>query len=430
MIIFARGGGIKLKLLIKKIKNSDFFTVYFFDMIAKMFTVVITILIIRCLSENDYAKYTVFNSVGSFISGVLGSGIGLAYTRYAVQLRQTKSGGDSRLYIMLRKNMILLALVVILCSIFFLLVTDKASFHVITGLLYGLVLAGYQLNIVFFQAQENYTVGGIISNVKNIVVAIVVLILFVLLGEMQLVPLLSVYLAAIILSWLFTINYIDRRLSIEHRKIRENKSDDTLKKMLKESVWIILYMFMLSAFNQIDVLILNNTRESLDVASYGVAFKYYSLVLSLLPALQVVLRVKNSSVEMTENARLRKESVVNWLKKSFPLSALLFIVGFIVAKVFFPILNGHGYNDSILIFDILLVGACLSYMTAPNVSVMLAAEKQRTLFFLSIGAFLINFIGNCIFIPKYGGIAAAFTTVLAHFFLNGGSTILLLQSKE
>ncbi len=420
-----------MKNFMTKIEKSDFITVYFFDMVSKCFTIITTILIIRCLSKNDYAEYTVFNSIGSFIAGVLGSGIGLAYTRYAVQLRQREYGEDNKLYLVLRKIMLFGSGVLILGCFFMLLVLEKKMFNIFAGVLYGVLLANYQLNTIFFQSKEQYTTGGIISNIKNIVVALSIFIIFILPGEMKVSNLLLVYLSIILYSWIITNIYINKKFFIDKKSKKISYEEyNVLRLMLKESVWIILYMFMLSAFNQIDVLILNNECEPLDVALYGVAFKYYSLILSLLPSLQVILRVKNSSMEMLGNARKRRKSVINWIKKSVPLSIALFITGFILAKMFFPILNGKDYSESINIFNILLIGACLSYITAPNVSVMLAAGKQKLLFFLSVGAFLINLLGNYIYIPMFGGIAAAITTVVAHFFLNGGSTIILLRSKE
>lgn len=400
-------------------------------MVSKCFTIITTILIIRCLSKNDYAEYTVFNSIGSFIAGVLGSGIGLAYTRYAVQLRQREYGEDNKLYLVLRKIMLFGSGVLILGCFFMLLVLEKKMFNIFAGVLYGVLLANYQLNTIFFQSKEQYTTGGIISNIKNIVVALSIFIIFILPGETKVSNLLLVYLSIILYSWIITNIYINKKFFLDKKSKKIYYEEyNVLRLMLKESVWIILYMFMLSAFNQIDVLILNNKCEPLDVALYGVAFKYYSLILSLLPSLQVILRVKNSSMEMLGNARKRRKSVINWIKKSVPLSIALFITGFILAKMFFPILNGKDYSESINIFNILLIGACLSYITAPNVSVMLAAGKQKLLFFLSVGAFLINLLGNYIYIPMFGGIAAAITTVVAHFFLNGGSTIILLRSKE
>lgn len=414
------------KWITNKLK-SDFFKVYFFDMIAKLFTVLISIFIIRSLTENDYAKYTLFSSIGSFIAGVLGSGMGLAYTRYAVILREKKQGEDACLFKSLRRRIIMLAIGGLIISTIVLLVTGKINYIYILGIIYGLILALYQLNVVFFQARERYSVGGMVSNVKNIVVAVAIFIIFMMPTRKQAYTVVLVYSIAIIISWVVTTCYVNKSLS-KYSNVTHN--DQYLKSMFKESLWIILYMFMLSAFNQLDVLLLNFFRTPLDVAYYGVAHKYYANVLSLLPALQVVLRVKNSSVEMAKSPILRRKSVVSWVKKSSPLAIGLYIVGFIGAQIFFPILNGHEYDAAIITFNILLIGACLSYVTAPNVSVMLAAGKQRTLFFLSIGSFLINLVGNILFIPQYGANAAAVTTIFAHFFLNGGSTIILMLNDK
>ena len=419
--------------MLEKIKSklkSDFMKVYFFDMVAKVFTLAISIIIIRCLSQADYAQYTLFTSIGSFISGVLGSGMGLAYTRYAVMLHEKKDHADGLLYKNLRGKLLILSGCVLAISIIAYVLLKDLSYVYVFGIAYGLTLALYQLNVVFYQARERFSMGGIVSNVKNILVAVVLFVIFISPIDTQLLPTLLIYLIAIISSWLVTTFLINKTLKIENLAYDNATASLYFKDMVKDSIWIILYMFMLSAFNQLDVMLLNQMRTAEDVANYGVAYKYYANVLSLLPALQVVLRVRNSKKEVVENSGLQRQSVVQWLRKSSPLAGALFVLGVIAAYIALPILNGVEYNAAIITFDILLVGACLSYMTAPNVSIMISAGKQKTLFFLSIGSFLINLVGNLIFIPVYGANAAACTTILAHFFLNGGSTMILLLTKE
>ena len=184
-------------------------------------------------------------------------------------------------------------------------------------------------------------------------------------------------------------------------------------------------MFAISAFNQVDVMMLKIFTNDTAVANYGVAFKYYTLVISLLPAIQVVLRVNSSGSEM-KDPKYRKNKVIQWTKKITPIAMLLMLVGIVGAKFLFPIINGKQYDSAIYAFDVLMLGAALSYITAPNVSIMVGARKQKVLFVLSAISFVTNVVGNYIFIPSGGIIAAATATIVAHFILNGGSTLYLL----
>ena len=417
-----------LEWLRNKIK-SDFIKVYFFDMVGKVFSVIISIVIIRCLTTSDYAQYTLFNSIGSFLNGVVGTSITLAYTRYAVILREREPGLEGMLYRYVRNKMFIFAGAIGAVSFLVFRMISDVSIVYVLGICYGLMLALYQLNIVFFQAREQYSFGGVVSNIKNILVALVLSLIFISSVNVKLSPLLMVYLAVVALAWIVTLVLINKNLKKDGLVYSRETGKQFFLAMLQDSGWIMMYAFMLSAFNQLDVMLLTYMRPQADVAGYGVAYKYYANVLSLLPALQVVLRVRNSKIEMATNKELRRRSVLEWVRKSAPLALLLFVAGSIGSYLCFPILNGAKYNSSIFTFDILLIGACLSYVTAPNVSFMLSGGKQKTMFFLSIGSFLINAVGNYIFIPHYGANAAAVTTIMAHFFLNGGSTLILLLDK-
>lgn len=408
---------------IKTLLRSDYAKVYFFELLAKLFSFSVSILIIRSLSKNDYSEYTLFNSVGSFISGILGSGIGLAYTRYAVELRQTKEGADVPLYKRLRRCMYVVVAFGIVTMSGAVICFDSVKITYFLGAVYGFMMALSRLNIVFFQAREKYSKAGIISNISVMVMMVLLTFVFIFPTNMRLWFILGVCLFVYLCTLFGGSVYVNRVASRD--TVVEN--NDVLRNMLKESFWIIMYMFVLSAFNQLDVFLLEKVKGAHDVASYGVAHKYYSVLISALPAIQVVLRVKNSSVEMVGSTTKRRDAVVTWMRKVTPLCIAIVLLGVPAAHVFMPLLNGAQYYDAVYIFDILLIGVGLSYLTAPNVSVMLSAGKQKTLFYLAIGAFLINVIGNVLLIPSMGAKAAAATTIVAHFFLNGGSTLILLR---
>jgi O-antigen/teichoic acid export membrane protein len=96
-----------------------------------------------------------------------------------------------------------------------------------------------------------------------------------------------------------------------------------------------------------------------------------------------------------------------------------------------PILNTTEYNSAIPLFNILMIGVGISYITAPNVGVMMASRKHKLMCFFAFIAFLINLAGNYFFIPVYGALAASVTTVVSQTFLNISCTLaIILQSKD
>lgn len=405
----------------KWLKN-DYVKVYIFDMIAKAFSALISILIIRILTVNDYSEYTFFFSISSFLSGILGSGIGLAYTTYAVELRETNKHADALLFHeMIKKLLYIYPMLSMVCFIIIVSFVGGNALTVFMGILYGMLLSFNQIMIVFFQARKKYIVAGLVSNIKSILLSLILAVIL-LSKNCNILAVYSVYVLTIAASMIVSYCLIYRNIG---RIELESAANQSLKNMLKDSIWTILYMFAISAFNQVDVMMLKLFTNDTAVANYGVAFKYYTLVISLLPAIQVVLRVNSSGSEM-KDPKYRKNKVIQWTKKITPFAMILLIVGIVGAKLLFPIINGKQYDSAIYAFDVLMIGASLSYITAPNVSIMVGSRKQKVLFILSAISFITNVVGNYFFIPSGGIIAAAIATVVAHFILNGGSTLYLL----
>lgn len=415
--------------MLQRIFKSDYAKVYFFDIIAKIFAAVISIIIIRVLSVKDYSEYTYFFSISSFLSGILGSGLGLAYTTYAVEMRERDINSDIYLYRELeRKLFIIYPIISCICLWGIKSFFGGTYITIIFGIIYGMLLSFNQINIVFFQARKSYVTAGIISNIKSLLLSIVLSILLVVGNHDAIVWIYFFYIISVMVSIVVTSYYIKR--IVENEQHCEKFQKSYLRYMLKDSVWTILYMFIISAFNQMDVMMLTGLSNERAVASYGVAYKYYALVISLLPAIQVVLRVNCSGKQMSDAVERRKR-VISWVKKSSPIALIVLFIGIIGASIFFPYINGKKYNDAISAFNILMVGAALSYITAPNVSIMVGAKKQKILCVFSLCSFIVNIVGNYFFIPIGGIVAASIATVVSHLILNGGSTLyLIIKGKQ
>lgn len=413
------------------ILRNDVMIVYCFDMLAKAITFLLSVVIIRNLCVNDYAQYTLFYSIGNLIPGILGGGIGLAYTRYAVMLREQTDNADTLLFIALKRCMYNLVIIISIVSLIIYFSTQNlVSILHLLGICYGLIMSLYQINIVFFQAREQYSMGGILFNIRNLSIAIPILTCFYILYIKNLYIILIIYISAVLLSYLGSSIFIRQIIRSNYPLTYRFNGSQLLKNMFKDSIWTVLYMGTLNAFNQVDVMLLTYFCNAEQVAIYGVANKYYLVAMSLLPALLVVLRVRYSKGTIVNDAHQQRITVINWLKRSIPLALVFAILAGIASKLTFPYLNGEVYNGAITTFNILLIGVALSYVTAPNVGLMISTGKQKILFIFSVGSFLLNVVGNLLLIPLYGANAAALTTILAHFFLNGGSTLYLLMRKN
>ena len=85
---------------IKQVIPRDFSVVTMFNMAARALQLVVTVALVRILSVEDYASYTVFFTTSSTILGIAGQSIALAYVRYNTE-RMTKDRAyrDSLIFI-------------------------------------------------------------------------------------------------------------------------------------------------------------------------------------------------------------------------------------------------------------------------------------------------------------------------------------------
>jgi O-antigen/teichoic acid export membrane protein len=417
-----------MKIKIQSRLLANIFTVFSFDMLAKCIVAVTTVLLIRILNTNDYAAFTLFNSISSFISGVIATGICISYVRFESENSSRLLPKNDNLF---KFNFLLITSIHLLLMLFLLAVyvfyeNEKLFYDVgmfFWGIFYAYTLALQRLNESYYQAREKFQKAGLILNIKNFV-------LLLLIGTLMMLRKFSlIYIVVSITSISFLVSlYIT---TIIFRNISINKINSCLIiEYLSASGWLILYYLLLSLFNQMDVFMISHFLGKLALSNYGVANKYYNLLLSLLPSIFAVLRVRTAKADMVDDLNKQREFAYKWIKTVVPYVVVLVVGAIIVSRFIFPILNGDKYNDAIVTFHIFCLGAGCSYIFAPNVSVLMSMKRNKTLCFLGFIACIFNYIGNYILIPIYGINAAAATTILAHMIINIFSTLILFNIKR
>lgn len=418
---------MKIKQIIKTtIKHipKDFSKVLSFDILSKFLAAVMTIALIRILSTRDYAAYVKFYSISTFIHGVFGTGIAISLIRYLTE--EISRGRESS-----RGLHFVAVLLILPLSIFLLSLTNVIGILyqtsrsvVVYGCIFGFVLSLIQINQSYYQARENYNCAGIIQNLRYIFLLSFLFLIWLAVGEISLEPVLFAYIICGSLTFIVGLYWIYYRVPIKEYLVGANR----LGEMLKSSLWMVLYCIFLNFLNQVDIIMLTNMTTDIDVAMYGVAYKYYGLMLTLLPSIMAVLRVRSSQKEYIDSAEKRRTFAINWINKTWKISSILCLFAIASCGFIMPILNGPDYDASINIFRIFVIGVGISYVFAANVHMMMSAKKQSILCLLAFVALIINIGTNMIFIPLWGTVGAALATILSHAFINVSSTIIILRS--
>lgn len=394
----------------------DFSTVSLFSMAAKGLQLVVTILLVRLLPVGDYAGFTVFFTVSSTILGVTSQSLALAYVRYNTEKLTEGRGGYRDWLIGLAHILNTLCFVVMLWTTYPIAsVMGVSSILILAAIVYGFLLGVVQLNIAFLESRGRYAKSGLIENVKQLVLLAAVT-LAISGFPAALASVVVAYCAAGAIGVAFSTAFIGN--AIRGREISLHFDAREVGVFLSSSIWLILYSATTQLFNQVNVTMLSVLGTQYEVAEYGVASKYYNMILLLLPSIKTVLRVRMSSAEMTNSTRKQMEFSAEWVKRTFAVIAggiALCIAG---AEFLFPILNGAQYSGAVGTFQILCVGALFAYLLAPSSALIMSLNRYKTQLSIGVLALAINVLGNYVLIPPLGASGTAIATVSSQIVLN------------
>ncbi len=407
----------KKSLLVKNILG-----VYGGDLFSQLISVGIFLLMIRGLSVRDYAAYTVFYAILSMMPGLIGAGINTSLVRFASEYLSVKKKQPYGLYFLnfifqIAFYLLIFIIVYFMGNIVVKFLFGQKSF--ISSFRYGLI-GGLGILLVqsgrsIFQAEENY--GSYIKTLwlKQIIIFLFIAFFFIKRS-------LNFYIGAQIIIYtnlligFIIIVHIFRKYNILSIIEAIRNQFDLIKEFISSSKWLIIYFVFLMAFQRLDVFMLSHFSNTEELANYGIAFRYYSAILLLLGSIHTVLLPKFSKIDMQDINRQR-EFTIKWIKvTSWIIIPILFID--IFGKPLFLWLNGQQYERSFTIFVCFSLGIWISFMFSPLVNILKSRKSFKFLTSLSFSAFILNFIGNYLFIPIWGGLGAAFITIISHGLIN------------
>lgn len=396
-----------------------------FDLVSKLFSVIVSLLIIRVLTVEDYADITLFNSIATFLSGIIGSGLVLSFVRYYAE-NLSRGRKSNYLFVFLLQTVVLAFVLVAIAFVIYSLAAQADTVLLMAALLYGFTLSIVSASQAFYQAKNMFAKAGIIGNVRVITLLVTTVFIFFIFGKScKTLHIMSVYVG----SGLFAVAYCMYCIFFRERTAF-SKNNTEAKKMLQESLWLILYCLIINLFNQLDIFMMKYWNMVNEVAQYGVAFRYYSIALSLLPAIQTVLRVKTADMKIVDSDDAKTKMAKSWVKSVAIFAICIVAVGQALSAPVLHLLNGAAYDGAIPIFRVLLVSVGISYLTAPNVGLMMSGNRQKMMCLIAFAALVVNLVGNYLFIPTYGGTAAAFTTVISQSILNVSCTLIIIKKKQ
>ncbi len=400
--------------------------VYIGHMISQVANLGTALIMIRGLTVPDYASFVAYNSIAYLFSGLVGSGINTALVRFSSE-HLSRTG--KRLY-----SLYAIALVAESSIYFFILIVSftfpkfgsslllaNAEFAqpFRLGALSGLGLLLLQLGQSIYQAEERFAlfVGTIWLSRGLAFAGVIVLWLFHALSFETVAWLMAVLNVAVGVGLIFRV--VGGQFTELLPFLKQSK--ELVHQFLSATGWLIGYFGALTAFSQMDVLMLSRFATEKELAVYGVAYRYYSMALLLLTAIHTVLLPKFSRVEMRDS-QVQQQFLLRWFRYSLWIAMPIAIFD-IVGKPLFIAINGGVYEKSFIILVVLSLGIWLSLMFSPLVNILISRNDFRFLFLLGGIALVICFVANYLLVPLMGGVGAAISEVVSIGFINLTATV-------
>ncbi|MCB9460900.1 MAG: oligosaccharide flippase family protein [Anaerolineaceae bacterium] len=183
--------------------------------------------------------------------------------------------------------------------------------------------------------------------------------------------------------------------------------------MARESWPLMLNHFLATIFFQFDIVILQAVRGEETVAQYSTSYKWL-LAINIVPAMftQALFPVLSRQSEEDMDAFYR--SYTFGLKLMLTLSLPLAVAFMALAEVLTVILAGPSYlPNAAIALQVMIWSIPLGWLNSLTQYALIALNLQRWItvaFFLAVG---FNIVTNLIFIPQYGFVAAAVTTIFS-----------------
>lgn len=235
-----------------------------------------------------------------------------------------------------------------------------------------------------------------------------------------LIALVAVSAAAGILTVLLCFFMARKELRLSPREI----SADFCRKMVSDSVPLMILGFLGLLYFRFDIIILSKLKSYTDVGIYNAAYKIMDSFLIVSNAV-----VGSTFPHMSRQIHGPEGSYQRLFKR---LSWGLFLLGLVFAALVFAfsgriigLFYGPAFADSVLPLKILVWTIPLLYVNVVLLYTLIAADRQSSTVPVIIFVTIANFLLNVYYIPSLNYVSSAFITVASELMIFTGYYILI-----
>lgn len=374
------------------------FQVFSFDLASKVLLGILGMLLIRYLPQAEYAAYTLALSLVAFSSQSLVASFNRIYIVAYQKLRLKNT------------EMAFFALQLLLIAGLILLGTPL-SFAL--GSLYWVIAALAAANCfsefskTFFQQDLKFFTFSLIELLRSLLFfCCTLLLIYLQQHELTAGAILLIQTAALLgVSWWAIGKKLTHLKGVGFSEIARFSTEI----MKGEYRYLFAYFFILGLFTQTDIFMIGILGDDSMLATYGSAFRYYSILSLALGSVHVVLL---PLIQKASNDRELFALFARHKKMILMFIPAVLLAGWF-AQWFIPFIDNGKYPGAVLCFRILCVSAIISFAFSPHVNLVMRFERFRFLFLLICIALALNVAINMMLIPEFGAAGVAFATLIS-----------------
>ncbi len=357
----------------------------------------------RILSTSDYGIVTTYNSWIGILSMILGFALHMSVRMAAVDYKEKLD--DFMSSIILFVTLMSLGFMVLVTGCIKLFHIDVNIFLVIVCMLQGYASAtieDYSNYLMMKYKYKSRTALMILPNLISVILSIY-MIIFILKSDL--------YLGRIIPTAVVTIIFGVFIFFIVIKKGKANINKEYIKYAMAISAPLIFHGIALNILSQSDRIMITYLADSAQTGIYSLIYNFSMIATVITTALEGIW-----VPWFINKLRINSRSEINVVAKdyihlmTYIMTALIFVAPEIV-----KILADRTYWEGIIIIPPVILANYIIFAYSLYVNIEHYYKKTSYITFNTLVAALSNIVLNFIFIPKYGYVAAAYTTLISYF---------------
>lgn len=169
-------------------------------------------------------------------------------------------------------------------------------------------------------------------------------------------------------------------------------------------------------YGYIDSIMMGSLGQIIQTGWYNASLKIINLV--LVPSAVISMTFFPALSRFSKESKEKFQRIFNYqIAMMIFLAFPIVIGGIILAQPIIDFIYDASYFPAILALQILIVMAGFAFLNAPFSQVLIAADQQKKIFWVTFFGAIINIILNIVLIPRFSLYGAATATVITYIFM-------------